>query len=126
VCGQVLCSFVLADDDFAFKDALDQVSLVKEVKTKDFNVDINVLGLRDLQSFGILPIKKAFIQFSIRSLLPPSKAEAVENIKTSPKAPGSNPNINTVISFQSCLPEDQLYCPKLACEVYDYICKGIS
>lgn len=24
------------------------------------------------------------------------------------------------------LPTEKLYCPKLACEVFDYICKGLS
>lgn len=78
-CGQVLCSFVLIEDgtSFKFRTPLNQVDLSEKVQTKSFNVDINVLGLRDLQSFGILPIKKPFIQFNIRSLLPPERAEAV-------------------------------------------------
>ena len=28
-------------------------------ETKEFNVDINVLGLRELASFGLFPVKKA-------------------------------------------------------------------
>jgi hypothetical protein len=40
-------------------------------------IDINVLGLRDLLSTGLLPVKKAYVQFSVKSLLSPSKAKAV-------------------------------------------------
>lgn len=40
-------------------------------------IDINVLGLRDLLSTGLLPVRKAFVKFSVKSLLPPSKAKAV-------------------------------------------------
>ena len=127
-CGQVLCSFILVEEgtSFNFRSQLSTLNLSEKVRTKSFNVEINVLGLRDLQSFGILPIKKPFIQFNIRSLLPPERAEAVQNIKTAPKATGMNPNIHEVISFSSALPVEELYCPKLACEVYDFICKGLS
>jgi hypothetical protein len=105
---------------------LNELKLSEKVQIENFNVDINVLGLRDLQSFGIIPIKKPFIQFNIRSLLPPERAEAVSNIKTAPKSSGNNPVINQMISFSSILPTEELYCPKLSCEVYDYICKGLS
>ena len=112
--------------DFNFSRSLNQIRLSDEVKTENYTVDINVLGMRDLQSFGLLPIKKPFIQFNIRSLLPPEKAMAVENIKTTPSSAGPNPNIRTLISFSTDLPVNKLFCPKLSCEVYDYICKGVS
>ena len=96
------------------------------MKTLNYNIEINVLGLRDLKSFGLMPIKKAFLQFNTRSLLPPEKALAVQNIKTAPKSSGPNPNINEVISFSSILPTKEIYCPKLSCEVFDYIYKGLS
>lgn len=73
-----------------------------------------------------MPIKKPFIKFRIKSLLPPEKAQAVTNIQTDPKASGSNPNINTLLTFSVALPTDKLYCPRLACDVYDYIYKGMS
>ena len=73
-----------------------------------------------------MPVKKPFIKFNIRSLLPPEKAKAVENIKTTPGDKGANPNINTVISFLMKLPADEIYCPVLQCDVYDYIYKGVG
>jgi len=46
---------------------------------------------------GILPVKKAFIVFNLKSLVPPEDGTALDNIKTQPNAPGSNPTINTLI-----------------------------
>ena len=61
--GEVLCSFALIEDgtSFSFRDKLKDVNLSEIVQTKSYNVEINVLNLRSLQSFGILPIKKPFI-----------------------------------------------------------------
>lgn len=82
-----------------------------------------ILGLRELQSPGILPVKKAFINFGLKSLVPPG-GPVVTDIKTAPSAPGSNPTLNTTIKFSIPLPTDKLYCPTLSCTVYDYIFKG--
>ncbi len=49
---------------------------------QEYLVDINILGLRDLQSVGILPVKKAYISFNLKSLVSPEQGEALENIKT--------------------------------------------
>ena len=49
----------------------------------------------------------------------------VENIQTQPKSPGSNPTLNTSIHLNIPLPTDPLYCPKLSCNVYDYILTGL-
>lgn len=71
-----------------------------------------------------MPIKKPFIKFSIKSLLPPEKAQAVTNVSTDPNAAGANPNINTMLTFNIQLPVEELYCPSLACDVYDYVFMG--
>jgi len=73
---------------------------------------------------GILPVKKAFIQFNLKSLVPPDLGAAIENIKTQPGPAGANPTINTCIRFTLPLPGDPLYCPKLQCSVYDNIFKS--
>ena len=59
-------------------------------------------------------------------MLPPEKAKAIANIKTTPIDTGANPNINTTVTFTMNLPSGSLYCPKLSCDVYDYIFKGLS
>jgi hypothetical protein len=111
--GEILCSFALVEDDFNFRTPLNYMKLEDEIEYKEQEVEINILGLRGLQSFGLMPVKKPFIKFNIRSLLPPEKAKAVTNIKTTPGDKGPNPNINTVISFLMKLPADKIFCPVL-------------
>ena len=89
-------------------------------------MDINVLGLRQLESFGLMPIKKPFVKLRVKSLLPPEKAQAVSNVSTDPNACGPNPNINTMLTFNVQLPVEELYCPSLACEAFDYVFMGFS
>lgn len=48
--------------------------LSEYVPVKDYNLEINILGLRNLESFGLMPIKKPVVKFRIKSLLPPEKA----------------------------------------------------
>jgi signal transduction histidine kinase len=71
-------------------------------------------------------VKKAFIVFNLKSLVPPDDGRAVENIKTQPNAPGANPTINTLIQFRVPLPVDKLFQPRLLCTVHDYIFKGFN
>jgi hypothetical protein len=80
----------------------------------DYEIELNILGLRELQSGGILPVKKPFIKFNLKSLLPPDAGSLIENIRTQPQATGANPNINTTIRFSMRLPKEELYCPRLA------------
>ena len=70
--GEVLASFCIVESDHNFKaHRLDHVGLEKRVMMEDFDVKMNVLGLRNLQSPGMFPIKKAFISFNAKSLVPP-------------------------------------------------------
>jgi len=57
-----------------FDKKIEQVSLVDEVETKEYQVEINALGLRNLQSLGLFSIKKAFVRFNTKSMLPHEKA----------------------------------------------------
>lgn len=97
-----------------------------QIEFKEYTVEINVLGLRQLQSFGLMPVKKPFIKFNLKSLLPPEQSKAVTDVSTNPGDTGPDPNINTTISFTMMLPSNSLFCPKLTCYVYDYIFKGFS
>jgi hypothetical protein len=81
----------------------------------DFEVTIMILGLRNLLSPGLLPVKKAFISMNAKSLVSPKQGVNVQNIKTEPKKPGPNPTLNTTLSFGVPLPTEKLYCPRLAC-----------
>ena len=125
-CGYVLCSFIIARDDYEFQTPAQYLKLSDYVPTKEYSLEINILGLRNLESFGLMPIKKPFIRFRIKSLLPPEKAQAVTNVQTDPNASGPNPNINTMLTFNVQLPTEELYCPSLACDAYDYVYVGFS
>jgi len=61
VCGEVLLSFAIVADDYNFKRSLEKLKLENEVKMKEYGVSMNILGLRGLQSPGLLPVKKAFL-----------------------------------------------------------------
>ena len=41
------------------------------VEKLDFDVFINCLGLRELESIGMMPIQKAFVSFMVKSLTDP-------------------------------------------------------
>ena len=123
-----MVSFGIVDESQVKFDfvPLNTVDLRKDIPFKEYTIDINVLGLRELQSFGLLPVKKPFIKFNLKSLLPPEQAKAIADVFTNPGDTGPNPNINIFISFTMQLPADSLFCPKLTCYVYDYIFKGLS
>ena len=122
--GELLVSFSIVAQDFKFRATPEYMRIAPI--TDEYLVEINILGLRGLQSVGILPVKKAFIKFNLKSLLPPDAAGAMENIKTQPSAKGPDPSISCTIKFDMWLPNDPLYCPSLSCAVYDYIFKGLS
>ena len=123
--GEVLLSFAIVADDYPFKRTLDRLRLEREVEMKEFNIQMQILGLRGLQSAGVLPVKKAFIQFNLKSMVPPALGANLNNLKTDPKMPGSDPTLNTLIEFNSPLPREKLLCPRLSCSVFDNIVQGL-
>ena len=124
--GEILVSFSVVEDDYNYKIPYNYVNLIKQVQFKDYEIELNILGLRDLHSGGILPVKKAFIIFNLTSLIPPNCGLSLKNVKTQPNAPGPNPTINTLIKFKLPLPSEPLFCPRLSCSVHDHIYKGLK
>ena len=96
------------------------------VKFEEFKVEINVLGLRSLASPGLLQVKKAYIRFMLRSIVPPIAKSSVDVVETQPGPAGPDPTINTVVAFNMLLPVKELYAPSMACRVYDKIFKGFD
>ena len=47
------------------------------VDFSEYRVELNVLGLRGLVSPGLLPVKKAYIDFLLKSMVPPMAASAL-------------------------------------------------
>ena len=72
MCGEILVSFAVAEIDYNFQMPAKSVDLSARVEKKEMDVNMLILGLRELQSPGILPVKKAFIQFNVKSLVPPN------------------------------------------------------
>jgi hypothetical protein len=93
---------------------------------KEYGVSMNILGLRGLQSPGLLPVKKAFLQFNLKSMVPPKLGTDLSNIRTEPKMAGTDPTLNTLIEFNAPLPTDILFCPRMSCSVFDNIAMGLS
>ena len=115
-----MVAFTVVEHDYNFMLDVEKTEslLAASVLKADFNMDVLVLGLRNLQSPGVLPIKKAFIKFNVKSIVPPGSA-AVEDKYTQPTSAGPNPTINTTINIHLPLPKEALYCPNLTCFVYD-------
>lgn len=96
---------------------------------ESYELKIKVLGLRNLKSLGLLPVKRPFIKFDINGLKPKEQKQALAEkkfIQTQPKETGTDPNISTIIKYNflhkynslfiSCkidLPKNYLYCPSL-------------
>lgn len=53
-----------------------------DLEMTEYKVEVICLGLRNLVSSGILSVNKAFVKFNLKSLLPGSKAKAIQNIQT--------------------------------------------
>lgn len=62
-CGQMLVSFSVVENDYIFKIPISYLKLTEQIEYKEYATEINVLGLRELQSFGLLPVKKPYIRF---------------------------------------------------------------
>lgn len=72
VSGQILLSFAIVRDDYSFNKLENELRLEDQVEMNEYSVSMNILGLRGLQSAGILPVKKAFVQFNLKSLVAPN------------------------------------------------------
>ena len=126
--GQILLSFYIFDSQIGGLKGDDLVNRINyRPKTKLYDFEINVLGLRQLKPLGLIEVKKPFIKFDLNSLNVTGEiADSHAPIQTIPVSGGANPTINTVIQFQTNLPEDENFMPELQCEVYDNILSGLS
>jgi len=96
------------------------------VRFDEYRVELNVLGLRGLVSPGLLPVKKAYIDFLLKSMVPPVAASALTSVQTVPGPTGPDPTINSVISFSVPMPVNHLFAPAMSCRVYDKVFKGFG
>lgn len=138
-CGEILVSFsVYNHEDYKStppkpedknKEALipeKSVNLKQKIKTKEMNIEINLLGLRGLKSSGLLPIKKAFVKMSVRSMLPPEESIAHEDKIIPGEENGPDPNFCAHINLKLNLPIERMYMPSMSCSVMDQVFMGFS
>jgi len=92
----------------------------------EYRVELNVLGLRNLMSPGLLPVKKAYIDFLLKSMVPPMASSALTSIRTTPGPTGPDPTLNSVISFSVPMPKNRMFAPRMSCRVYDKVFTGFS
>ena len=120
--GQILLSFYIFDK--AHTKDIDTINYIPKVSL--YNCEISILGLRQLKPLGMIEVKKPFIKFDLNSLNVTGKPDdAHANIQTVPVSGGANPTINTVIKFDTKLPEQDIFIPELQCEVYDHMLAGL-
>jgi len=96
----VLISFNLFDDTFITGNPENLFKIEPEMEL--FQIKIKVLGLRNLKSLGLIPVKRAFLKFDINSIKSPNERQSLNEkkfIQTLPKEPGNNPNILTILQF---------------------------
>lgn len=128
----LLCSFSIVDYSKKYKVPTEDINLEKvhqiregvflnmpDLKIKEFKCKVTILGLRELVSPGILPIRKSFVKFNLKSLLKAETAKGVDNIQTLPKEGGPNPNLRTKIEFEVMVSQDKTFCPQMTCDVFD-------
>ena len=114
--GQILLSFMLFDNNHLH--LINQSHIQQETIT--YTAEINVLGLRRLKPLGLIPVKKAYIEFDLSSV-----DDKLTAITTDIGDSGDNPNINTVIKFDMKLPRDERLLPEMQCNVYEYMLGGL-
>ena len=119
--GELLLSFYIFDN--AHYNLIRQIQTTPE--TTPYTFEINILGLRDLKPFSLLPIKKAYINFEMNSLnISGDESKSLPSKQTQPKDKGSNPTINDALKFDVNLPKDLRFMPQLQCRIFDYIFRG--
>jgi len=111
-CGKILVSFY-------FDNALNLAQpLISELmpKLERYRIQLRILGLRNLKSNGVMPVKRPFIKFDINSLKSIGESGKItsKNLFTEPKGFGNNPTLSTVIKFDCLLPEDLNLIPSLS------------
>jgi hypothetical protein len=127
--GKILLGVtVVREELFSYLTAeklIDQTSTFTKplncVKTKH-HIKINILGLRNLQSNGIFPVKSVNVKINTSSLKAVNQIQrgsAFSNLTAISKSGGANPSIGTVLSITVDLPDELIFIPTLSCQVLE-------
>ena len=118
--GQIMCSFKVLKQDFVYLNIPKRQPI--NIPKSRHHIKINILGLRNLQSSGLLPIKNTEIKISTSSLKSVEQMQegaAFTDLVAYSTGGGKNPNIGTVLSLNVFLPNNLTHMPTLSSQVLD-------
>lgn len=123
--GKTLLSFsVVRRNLFSELDkanVMQKISYIPIERSKH-HIKINILGLRNLQSTGILPVKRVKVKINTSSVKKISKIQqgaAFTELIALAKNSGANPTIGSILSLLVDLPVNISNMPSLSCQVID-------
>jgi hypothetical protein len=92
------------------------------IKRTRHHIKINILGLRELESTGMLPIKTAGIKIATSSLREAEnlgKGAVFTNLQAIAKSSGSNPTIGSILVVSCDIPSEIKIMPAISCSVFE-------
>ena len=125
-CGKILMSYqIITQNNFQrynqFMTTTPRYWRLPVTKSRH-HIKLNILGLRGLESTGLLPIKSAGVNIATSSLIAVENmgngavfTDLVANAKTS----GANPSIGTVLTLSVDIPTDIKIMPIISCTVQE-------
>jgi hypothetical protein len=124
--GKVLAAFQVIPKDCweafeEFKKSQNQFWRIPVEKVRQ-HIKINILGLRDLESKGLFPVKTAGIKIattSLKSVESMQKGSAFSDLTAISKTSGDNPSIGTVLSLSADIPKDKNIMPVISGTVFE-------
>lgn len=97
--GKLLASFTVLDGETPLPQTIPKTLSVKKSR---FFMKIKILGLRNLESLGVMPIRRPYIRINMNSLKTLDQANSevqMSNLVTEPKEHGNSPNIGLVLTY---------------------------
>ena len=111
--GELLCSFQLIAIEELAKVPLNDIT----PPMRDVEVEVNVVGVRDLLSYNNAPIGAPYIELDAGDR---STADKIRATRPSSTPAGPDANFLDTLVIHTRLPEDLLFCPSLNVRVFDY------
>lgn len=124
--GKIMIAFQIIPNDC--RQAYDQFRMSQAkfwripVPKSRHHLKINILGLRDLESTGLFPVKTAAIKIatsSLRSVDSMTEGAAFTDLVAMPKSSGDNPSVGTVLTLSADIPSDIKIMPTISCAVQE-------
>ena len=111
--GELLCSFQLIAMEEMAKVPLNDIT----PPMRDVEVEVNVVGVRDLLAYNNAPIGAPFVEFDAGDR---STSDKIRATRPSSQPSGPDANFLETLVIHTRLPEDLIFCPSLNVRVFDY------